>query len=100
MLEMLPQRWLLQSLDEEREARQKSLKVLIASADQSGTGLGSALAGVHLLSLRALLALHIAAPTNLALAGPRHLSALSVVTPATADGLTVFVLVALAACGS
>lgn len=55
-----------------------------------------AFAGVHLLPLRALLALHVAAPAHLALARPGHLPALGVVAPPAADGVAVLVLVALA----
>lgn len=55
----------------------------------------SPFAGVHLFSLRALLAFNVAAPTHLALAGPGHLPALGVVAAPAADGVAVFVLVAL-----
>lgn len=55
----------------------------------------SVLAGVNLLSLGALLALHVAAPTHLALARARHHPALRVVAPATADAVAVLVLVTL-----
>lgn len=58
------------------------------------------LACVHFLFLGALLALHIAAPAHLALAGPRDSAALRVVAPPTADGLTVLVLVAFPCHGS
>lgn len=55
----------------------------------------SVLAGVNLLSLGALLALHVAAPTHLALARARHHPALRVVPPAAADAVAVLVLVTL-----
>lgn len=55
----------------------------------------SPFAGVNLFSLRALLAFDVAAPTHLALAGSGHLPALSVVTSPAANGVAVFVLVAL-----
>lgn len=53
----------------------------------------SVLAGVNLLPLGALLALHVAAPTHLALARARHHPALRVVAPAAADAVAVLVLV-------
>lgn len=59
---------------------------------------GLPFAGVHLFSLRALLAFDVAAPAHLALAGPGHLSTLSVMASAAADGITVLILVALAGC--
>lgn len=61
-------------------------------------GLRSALAGVDLLSLCTLPALHIAAPADLALAGPCHHTALCVVAAATANALTVLLTVTPAAC--
>ena len=61
-----------------------------------GLCLGLPFAGVDLFSLCALLAFDVAAPAHLALTGPRHHSALGVVAPPTADGVTVLVFVALA----
>lgn len=61
---------------------------------------GSALAGVDLLTLGTLPALHIAAPAHLALARPRHHPALRVVATPTADALTVLLPVAPAASGA
>lgn len=55
----------------------------------------SVLAGVNLLPLGALLALHVAAPTHLALARARHHPALCVVPPAAADAVAVLILVTL-----
>lgn len=60
----------------------------------------SVLAGVNLLSLGALLALHVAAPTHLALARACHHPALRVVAPATADAVTILVLVTLPSRGA
>lgn len=65
-----------------------------------GRGLLSPLAGVDFFALRALLAFDVAAPSHLALAGPGHLPTLGVVASSTADSVTVFVLVALAARGA
>ena len=62
-----------------------------------GEGQRLPLTGIDLLSLRALLAFHVAAPAHLALAGPGYHPALGVVAPAAADGVAVLVLVAL--CG-
>lgn len=61
-------------------------------------GLGSALAGIDLLSLCTLPAFHIAAPADLALAGPCHHTALCVVATATTNTLTVLLSVTPAAC--
>lgn len=61
-------------------------------------GLGSALAGIDLLSLCTLPALHVAAPADLALAGPCHHTTLCVVASATTNTLTVLLPVTPAAC--
>lgn len=59
-----------------------------------------ALAGIDLLTLRALPTLHIAAPTHLALARPCHHPALCVVATPTADALAVLLTVTPAASGA
>lgn len=76
---------------ERRSADAATRAALSCSADQGD----SPFAGVNLLSLRALLTFNVAAPTHLALAGSGHLPALSVVTSPAANGVAVFVLVAL-----
>lgn len=58
----------------------------------------SPLACIHFLFLRALLALHIAAPAHLALARSGQHAALCVMATPTADGVTVLVLVAFPCC--
>lgn len=58
---------------------------------------GSALAGVDLLPLGALPALHVAAPAHLALARPGHHPTLCVVAAPAADALAVLLTVAPAA---
>lgn len=96
----------------------KSLKVLIASLSDCSSfclqntvptaeatqpsraplnvGADLPFAGIDLLSLCALLAFNVTAPTNLALAGSGHLSTLSVMAAPAANSVTVLVLVALA----